>query len=232
MIFFVIVQKTMKIIFPDLTYNNEVPLLINSAKMQKSISGIQTILNRLGYYTNADELFKNNPDDYASALAKIENTIKLLIDDYKKSKSDDKLLAIFHHIHFWGGITGRNIYIRNGGFENNFNIDTYKKIVEKTIHLKQQTLNEDLKQIADWFMSIPQLGVAFGTKHLRFWSINANENKIELPVLDSILAIRLLYKCNPTWKDYYSYVKQMQDEAKNRNITVTKLERGLYNEFN
>ena len=200
--------------------------------MQKSISGIQTILNRLGYFTNADELFENNPDDYASALARTENRIKLLIKDYKKSKSDDKLLAIFHHIHFWGGITGRNIYIRNGGFENNFNIDTYKKIVEKTIHLKQQTLNEDLKQIADWFMSIPQLGVAFGTKHLRFWSINANENKIELPVLDSILTIRLLYKCNPTWKDYRSYVKQMQEEAKKRSVSVTALERALYNEFN
>lgn len=222
----------MKIIFPDLTYSNEVQLLINSAKMQKSITGIKTILNRLGYFTNADELFENNPDDYASALARTENRIKLLIKDYKKSKSDDKLLTIFHHIHFWGGITGRNIYTRNGGFKNNFNIDTYKKIVEKTIYLKQETINEDLKQIADWFMSIPQLGVAFGTKHLRFWSINANENKIELPVLDSILTIRLLYKCNPTWKDYRSYVKQMQEEAKKRSLPVTALERALYNEFN
>lgn len=222
----------MKIIFPELNYNNEVLLLVNSPKMQKSIIGIQTILNRLGYFTNADELFENNPGDYASALARTENRIKLLIKDYKKSKSDDKLLAIFHHIHFWGGITGRNIYTRNGGFENNFNIDIYKKIVEKTIYLKQETLYEDLKQIADWFMSIPQLGVAFGTKHLRFWSINANENKIELPVLDSILTIRLLYKCNPTWKDYRSYVKQMQEEAKKRSVSVTALERALYNEFN
>jgi hypothetical protein len=222
-----------KIIFPEFTeYPKESLPIQNSIRLRKSIRGILTIFNTYKITIDTNTFVNPQTIDFGEALQNIENHIKTLILHYSKNQEDETLKEIFHYIHFWGGVTGRNIYTINGGFENNFNIDTYKKIVEKTIYLKQETLYEDLKQIEKWFMSIPQLGVAFGTKHLRFWSINANENKIELPILDSILTIRLLYKCNPTWNNYYPYVIQMQEEAKNRKVSVTKLERALYNKFN
>jgi hypothetical protein len=104
--------------------------------------------------------------------------------------------------------------------------------VNKIIVLKQDTLCNDLKEIEKLIVSIPYLGVAYGTKHLRFWSIYANQNNIELPILDSIIAKKLLKKPYFAWRHYCPYVKQMQEEAMKRKVSVTALERLLYNKFN
>ena len=221
------------IIFPELNeYSEELLPISNSPRLEASFKGISSLFTRLNLPVNSNSLFESEPKNYSLAIKKLEDRIADFIEDYVKEPTDYKLIVIFHHIQFWGGKTGRNIYVKGGGFNTNFNLDTYKKIIEKSIHLTQDKLCDDIKAVTDCFLNIPQLGVSFGTKHLRFWSINANKNKIELPVLDRILTIRLLYKCNPTWNDYYHYVIQMQEEDKKRNITVTKLERALYNKFN
>jgi hypothetical protein len=171
--------------------------------------------------------------DFGEALQNIENQIKILILQYSE-KPDDKILKqVFHYIHFWGGNTGRGIYVQKGGFKENFKLKTYKEIVEKIKTLKQDTLSEDLKEIEKLIVTIPFIGVAYGTKHLRFWSIYANKNGIELPILDSVIAKNLLNNqkyC--AWRHYCSYVKQMLEETKKRKVSVTALERALYNKFN
>lgn len=162
----------------------------------------------------------------------MEDRITSLIKDYLDSPTDEKLIIIFHHIQFWGGISGRNIYTQNGGFAHNFNIITYKKITEKIIHLSQENLCDDLIEIADLFISIPKIGVSFGTKHLRFWSICSNKSGIELPVMDSVIAKEMFSSKYAHWKFYCKYVKEMQKEANTRRVSVTKLERLLFNHFN
>ena len=223
----------MTITFPELpNYQNQLILLNNSKRIKKSSKSIATLFDRLKFPIDYKSLFDNKPDNYLLAVQNMEDRIAGLIKNYLSDPKDDDLIIIFHHIQFWGGKSGRNIYVMNGGFNNNFNIDTYKKIVEKIINLEQQKLLEDLKEIGKLFSTIKQLGVSFSTKHIKFWSLHANKEEIELPVLDSILTIRLLYKCNPTWKDYYQYVKQMQEEANKRKVSVTNLERLLFNHFN
>ena len=165
-------------------------------------------------------------------LTEAEKKIAKLIDEYILKRKDETLTSIFHYIHFWGGITGRNIYNKNGGFNNNFNLETYKKIVEKIIVLKKDTLYTELKIIEKLFTSIPELGISFSTKHLKFWSLYANQDNIQLPVLDSVLTIRLLHKCTPTWKDYNNYLKHMNEESLKKDTTISILERQLYNHFN
>lgn len=221
------------IIFPELNqYSEELLPISNSPRLEASFKGIATLFKRLNLPVDSDSLLEAYPKNYSLALKKLEDRIEDFIEDYLKEPTDYKLIVIFHHIQFWGGRMGKNIYVKNGGFGNNFNSKTYEIIVGKIISLKQGKLPEDLNEMVGLFKSIDQLGVSFSTKHLKFWSLYANQEKIELPVLDSILTIRLLYKCNPTWKDYYPYVKQMQEEAKKRSISVTVLERALYNEFN
>jgi hypothetical protein len=222
-----------KIIFPEFTeYPKESLPIQNSIRLRKSIRGILTIFNTYKITIDTNTFVNPQTIDFGEALQNIENHIKTLILHYSKNQEDEILKEIFHYIHFWGGVTGRGIYVQKGGFEMNFKIDTYKEIVDKIIVLKQDTLCEDLKEIEKLFISIPYIGVAYGTKHLRFWSINANENKIELPILDSIISKNILITPYFAWRHYCSYVIQMQKEAKKSSVSVSALERALYNKFN
>lgn len=222
-----------KLIFPELKYYSETVVPItDSERLKKSIKGMLTLFRTKDISIGQDKFINGQTEDFGEATLKIEKHIGDLIQEYCKNKTDEKLVEIFHYIHLWGGITGRNIYVRKGGFENNFKLDDYKKIVEKIIDLKQATLETDLKEIEKLFMSIPFIGVAYGTKHLRFWSINTNKNNIQLPILDRVISIGLFDTPYCAWRHYYSYVQQMLEEAEKRNISITALERTLYNEFN
>ncbi len=221
-----------KIIFPELNYSEELLPIQNSDRLKSSIMKMNTLFVNYNIPIDTNRFVSEQTIDFGEVLENIENHIGYLIRQYSEKPEDEILKQVFHYIHFWGGITGRGIYVKNGGFFKNFNINTYKEIVYKIKVLKQETLCEDLKEIEKLIVAIPFIGVGYGTKHLKFWSLYVNQEKIDLPVLDSILTIRLLYKCNPTWKDYYQYVIQMQEEAKKRKISVTALERALYNEFN
>lgn len=222
-----------KITFPELNdYSEIIAPITDSVRLRKSIKGILTLFKTYSISIGQEEFINDQTEDFGNATLKIEKHIGELIQEYCKNKTDEKLVEIFHYIHLWGGITGRFIYLRNGGFDNNFSIEIYKTIVEKIIALQLDTLEYDLKVIKKLFISIPFIGVAYGTKHIRFWSIYANKNNIHLPVLDRIISIGLFDTSYCAWRHYYPYVKQMLEEAEKRKISITALERTLYNEFN
>lgn len=222
-----------KITFPELNnYSDDLNPITNSDRLKKSIKGMLTLFKTQDISIGQAEFIDNQTEDYGNATLEIEKHIGDLIKKYCNEPNSDLLKTIFHYIQLWGGITGRNIYVRNGGFENNFKLDYYKSIVEKIIVLKQDTLESDLKVIEEQFTQIPHIGVAYGTKHIRFWSINANKNSIQLPILDRVISIGLLNTPYCAWRHYYTYVKQMQEEAEKRNISITALERTLYNKLN
>lgn len=222
-----------KLIFPELNdYSKTVVPITDSERLKKSIKGMLTLFKNYKINIGQDKYIHDKTEDFGNATLEIEKHIGDLIQEYCKNKTDEKLVEIFHYIHLWGGITGRGIYVRNGGFGDNFNLDTYKKIVEKIIISKQDTLETDLKDIEKLFNSIPFIGVAYSTKHLRFWSLNANKNNIQLPILDRVISLGLFDTPYCAWRQYYSYVKQIQEEAEKRKISITALERTLYNKFN
>jgi len=222
----------MNITFPELQYYpNELVLLQDTDRLRKSSKSIATFFRNRELPVDYKSLFENEPENYPKAVQRMEDRIAGLIKEYLNNPTDNNLILIFHHIQFWGGSSGRNIYNKNGGFEKNFDIKTYKKIIEKTILLSQENLCNELNEIAKLFISIPQLGISFSTKHLRFWSLNANKNKIELPIMDSLIAKKMFEPKYVYWKDYCQYVKKMQEEANKRKVTLTNLERLLFNDF-
>lgn len=222
----------MIITFPVLpNYPNQLMLLNDTERLRTSSKRIAAFFRNRNLPVDYVTLFDNEPDNYPQAVQRMEERIADLIENYLSDPNDDDLIIIFHHIQFWGGNSGRNIYVMNGGFDNNFNIETYKKIIEKTINLSQDNFCKDLEEIAQWFTSIPQLGISFGTKHLRFWSLNANKNGIELPIMDSVIAENMFTPKYARWENYCKYVKLMQEEAKKRKVSVTNLERMLFNHF-
>jgi hypothetical protein len=222
----------MNIIFPELNCNGKLLPIQNSERLKKSIKGMLTIFKTYNIKIDTNRFINEQTIDFGKATLEIEVHISSLINGYLIDENDNKLIDIFHYIHFWGGITGRLIYVKKGGFAKNFNVKTYKAIVDKIKVLKQDTLCEDLKEIEKLFISFPYIGVAYGTKHLRFWSITSNKNKIELPILDSIIAKNMFDTKYFAWRHYCSYVIQMREEAINRKVSVTAFERQLYNHFN
>lgn len=223
----------MAIEFPHIkNFPNKINPLEDSDRLRLSISKMKTLQENKNIVIHTRSFIPNEEVDFGKATFKIENHIEKLTKEYVNSNDDNKLIEIFHSIQFWGGITGRNIYVKNGGFENNFSLEAYKAIIEITTNINQETCKADLKKVELLSKQIKNIGISFTTKHLSFWTRFANKHNFILPVLDSTLSLNLMYKCNPTWNDYRQYVKQMQKEACVNNTSVNILERELYNYFN
>lgn len=217
--------------FPKLEYPSEVSLINHSLRLKKSINGIKTIFNNNAIQINYEQFFENSSEcNYGIILLNIEVHIQNLISEYINKNEENKLIEIFHFIQFWGGISARNIYVKNGGFDKNFCIESYKNIIEIALTTNKDIFHLDLKKIKSSSGSIKQLGVSFTTKHLSFWSRH-NKYGFNLPILDKIISMNLLNKFYLNWRDYLTYVEEMQTEAKRNNTTVLTLERELYNNF-
>ena len=65
-----------------------------------------------------------------------QSRIYTLINEFNGSANCETLCEIFHYIQLWGGVSGRNIYVMNGGFENNFRIDQYLSLTRICKELK------------------------------------------------------------------------------------------------
>lgn len=223
----------MNIDFPKITsFPKKLVPIEHSQRLKMTIIRMKTLFIKKNIKINSNLFLPNNDIDFGKVTFDIETHIGNLISEYLKVNDDNKLIEIFHFIQLWGGFTGRNIYVKNGGFENNFNIEIYKKIVNILIVLKEENLCKDLKEIQILFCQIPNIGLSFASKHMHFWSKNANENNIELPILDSIIANGLFKSNYFNWRHYYPYVVEMRNFAYKHKTTVGVLERELYNYFN
>lgn len=223
----------MKIEFPQIhSFPEKMNPIEHSQRLKLTIIRMKTLFTKKNIEINSDSFIPNNDIDFGKATFKIENHIGNLISEYVKVNDDNKLIEIFHLIHFWGGITGRNIYVKNGGFDNNFNLEAYKKVVHILIVLNEENICKDLKEIQILFKHIHNIGISYSSKHMRFWTKNANQNNIELPILDSIIANGLFITKYYDWRHYCPYVIKMRNFAKESKTTISILERELYNYFN
>ena len=68
-----------------------------------------------------------NPLHGYKKLSKVEEDLFDKISSFSNSEdiSDEELINIFHMIQMWGGWEGRHIFVQDGGFEKNFDIETY-----------------------------------------------------------------------------------------------------------
>jgi hypothetical protein len=223
----------MKIEFPQIhSFPEKMNPIEHSQRLKLTIIRMKTLFTKKNIKINSDSFIPNDDIDFSKATFKIENHIGNLIREYVKVNDDDKIIEIVHYIHFWGGITGRNIYVKNGGFDNNFNLEVYKKIVHILIVLNEENICKDLKEIQILFKHIPNIGISYASKHMHFWSKNANQNNIEFPILDSIIANGLFITKYFAWRHYCPYVIEMRNFAKENKTTISILERELYNYFN
>ena len=208
--------------------NSILPPLNATPRLKKSIAGIKTILRNNGFRDIVDFSEEGGKTIYYQMIS-LEDKIHRLIHAYKtKAELPENvqylvqkyglLQLIFHLIQLWGGVMARGFYVRNGGFDKNFDQDTYKKIV------KICTTSRDPEELINLDLRIKQLGISFASKHFAFWT-----DRI-LPVYDRIMAKRVMEKKYAYWKDYPKYIEKMNEISKKRGVSVKHLERLIFNE--
>jgi len=183
--------------------------------------GMITLLNRLGLI-HIDEF------NAIHNLADLRNDILNRINHYH---NNDDLGSIFHRIQIWGGMTGRNIYVKGEGFVQEHVFPHYLQLVNTCLRIVDtstkslQLLHDTVCQFKD---NVPNVGLSYTTKHLSFW-LHRNLNDNALPIYDSILACHIMYKPTVREQDLVPYWNRMILKAQQEGITLDALENLLFN---
>lgn len=179
-------------------------------------------------------------------VKKLEETINQRVLEYSAKNTEEKLEELFHLIQLWGGNTGRNIYVMGGGFYNNINISSYKKLVDTAMNFVN--LNDLINQIHNFKQDSTNICTPFITKHTRFFSQH-NKFLSWLPIYDSLLSyglmsvwskkhnkyIKVEKPSNPKTKkgkdELLYYWTKMIELSNELNKPLNSLERILFNHF-
>ncbi len=229
---------------PDLEWVVVSPPLV----LQKisSFRGMFTCLKNRGFnailehYFPQVELAINLEQNHINTLeVALMNDINSVIINEPPYEQNPLLQCIAVGIQLWGGITGRNAFVKNGGFQNNFSMQVYAHLIELLMtHPAGVPLPYgNWQAVMDSFDQFHHIGVSFMTKHLSFWS-RADDCSIQLPILDRIVKAKFINpnSDNPVWNDYVRYVVALNEEkaalTARQNlaeITIYGMERQLFN---
>lgn len=149
-------------------------------------------------------------------LNTLDNKINSMIEEYSTNPSALLLKKIFIYIQLWGGNTCRDFFNKDGGFDENYNAETYKIGVELSS-------NDPIKAL-EKLLELNQMGIAFATKHIYFWS-----RKI-YPIYDSIIAMLVFGRTVGNKIEHYKeYINSLEALGNDLNLKSDKLERSLFN---
>jgi hypothetical protein len=205
-------------------------LLTDTPRLRKSIKGMQTILRNRKLEDIANIL--GDPDDggLPKRMEKLAKSIVSQMTVYLRSNQSSQQLIeqLFHWVQLWGGVAGRNIYVRDGGFRENFKHEAYSIFAEaaaaKTLQLDNRI---DIMRAAS--KAIRHWGISFASKHATFWAQAARASA--LPIYDTNIARGCLGYKVAEWRHYQDYVEQMSKRAEERGIEVAALERYAFDFF-
>lgn len=208
---------------------NLLPLLSDTVRLRSSIKAMKTIMGNRGLAQIAALIPDTHDEFLPQHLNALENSIIADMTAYLQNPHQALLEPIFHKIQLWGGVAGRHIYVKGRGFAANWNPAAYADFVQaSTTSVHWHGPDPRIKQLSLVAERIKQFGVAFGTKHARFWAQAANVKP--LLIYDRIMARGCLGK-NATWNDYGHFNAKMADHALQANTNVATLERHAFNAF-
>lgn len=204
-------------------------LLADTPRLRSSIRAIITVMQN----RNLEAIAALIPETHRGQLPQHLNNLELSIigemTTYLADQEPEMLVSIFHKVQLWGGRTGRGIYVRNGGFSMNWNEGAYQDFVAaSSFRVLNAGPDPRIPNLQPAAVRINQFGVAFATKHARFWAQAANVRA--LPIYDRIMAQGSL-GINPRWNEYSHYVTEMTDHALQAGTDVATLERHAFNAF-
>lgn len=217
--------------FPDIDYQELYPSLKNDLiENNKSVKSMRTILVNNGFH----ESIRNQKGLEFKNLSELEKYLFSTISSIRNI-TDDELIDIFTKIQYWGGNQGRIIYVRRGGFDENFDIEIYRKFIERCLNFEKD--GDWVQTVSKWTFESHMFGfnVSFSTKHVRFWLYNKLKD-YTLPIFDNIIRSGFNSIQGNNLKNNREslefYWKQMIEKSTKEGITLKKLERLLFNYWN
>ena len=232
--------KIDEFVVPCLEWSNDLePLRVRTLK---SFKAMFTLLQNTGAYDTilkkyAPNISDSNKINHEYMFALEQNIVKQInmvansILDNKEPKNIlDQVREIAIAIHLWGGNTGRNSFVKDGGFDKNFSPVSYLEIIKCVI------VGDIEKAILIWGNgTFNHIGISFASKHVSYWS-KADRAVKKYPVFDSLMAeVTLGRNGLLNWRHYRKYLEGMEATVKIVNITgftVIHLERQIYNWIN
>jgi hypothetical protein len=214
--------------FPNLVYNYGTLPPLN--RQTFTVGSMKTIMinNHLGAYTS-DIPANPNGEDMQRFEYLIKEEIRRLLNEGTKA-ADESYISVFHKIQLWGGVAGRNIYVRNGGFDENFTLSAYKEIVKDVASIDSiESFDARIPALVGTCRQIHHWGPAFATKHFKF--ISSAAGGFLLPIYDSVIARGLYGIDAANWDNYQRYVHDIHNFAVQQNSSVEIVERVLFNHF-
>ncbi|MDC1030933.1 hypothetical protein OAR08_00825 [Flavobacteriaceae bacterium] len=232
--------------FPKIDYKKGFENLTNdSFEKSSSLKGIITLVTG----NNIKKPLNYNPLEGFTRLSEVEYYLFEKINSFSDvSKIDDnEIIDIFHKIQCWGGRGGRRIY-QGEGFNENFKLDVYKKVVNNclTLDLDTDWVNE-VSELTFDLHEIFGIRTSFSTKHIRFWLYKKLKDNTP-PILDEVIqgkkedetgmwisGLNFYNQDTPIdrykKKDLKRYWIEMIKKSKEENISLLDLERILFNHF-
>lgn len=193
--------------------------LSDTPRLRKTIQGMQTVLRNNGFVEAANAISGSGP--LSERMEKLQREIVEAMRRFLREGRVEDLAGIFHRVQLWGGQTGRGIYVRGGGFEENFNLEAYHLFA--SVAAGEGLFPGKVEAMKSATERIGFFGVSFATKHARFWS-EAGDAK-PLPIFDSIIALGCLGRGVPHWSEYEGYVMELERLGKQTGWGIQQLER-------
>ncbi|HYF35590.1 MAG TPA: hypothetical protein VD994_09900 [Prosthecobacter sp.] len=201
------------------------PLLGDTQRLRKTIKGICTTLRRRGLPHIADLITAIDDGTLPQQLSDLEAAFLDEMRRYLDARDPALLPGVFHKVHLWGGNEGRYIYVKSGGFDQNFCAAAYGRFALGAAS-DHPAREEVLETAAD---GIGQFGVSFATKHARFWAQAAAA--APLPIYDKTLAVGCLGLDNSYWRHYSGFILELNEHAAEAGVSIATLERHAFNSF-
>lgn len=206
--------------FPDIDYIPELQKLTKKGEMSAPVKGMMTLL------ANKEIVPKDFFDDFKDD-DDIENAALERIGEYVDGES---LEEIFHLIQVWGGASGRGVYIFDDGFDWNKILPHYSALVHCCLSTKdtsQESIDKMVKAVCEFNKLVAHIGVAFITKHTRFWLCRTLGDDT-LPIYDSIMADCVMRKSTVDHNHLTEYWTVMLAKSKQLGIGLKQLERQIF----
>lgn len=200
--------------------NNSAPPLGNEAV--KSVRGMHTLFKKQKH----DHLLADSDGRVdAQFIEKLENII-IKNTPLIYTSSDKKIITYFNSIQMWGGITGRNIYVKGGGLSENINPSNYRHLAQRCE--SAQSIDEVFEAVDIFNRNTRNIGMAFITKHVRFLT-SVNPHTGALPIYDSIIAKGVYGRRHVTSRDVAPYWHEIVHTSRSKQCSATDLERHIFN---
>ena len=206
--------------FPELSYSNDVPPLVPGGKLSKSVAGMITIMKN-------SELIQKTLFDGFETDDVIE---KHILEQVKAFDFHDDPLNLFHLIQGWGGISGRMLYLHRDEWNPDKIRAAYKDLID-TCRCVEKITEDQINSLIDAIVlfdrRIRYMGVAFITKHTRFW-LSRGLGDDALPIFDSVMAKEVMGQNSPDMKSIKEYWMVMKSKADRLGISLRALERQIF----